>query len=130
MAQRNPGALFAQKSAEQEGGAARVGRLAFDAVGTPFGMYDAKFIAAVQEQWHTSLRNRSVAPGRVVIDFRLHDDGRITNLRVAEKNVDDLLSYLCEQSILAPAPFERWPKSMRESIGAPHRDVRFTFHYN
>ncbi len=128
-AQQNPGGIFAEKS-QQEGNTPRVGRLAFDAAGTPFGVYDAKFIAAVQEQWYTLLQNRNGKPGRVIVDFRLHDDGRITALRVAESSVDALLSYICEQAILKPAPYERWPKSMRETIGSAHRDVRFTFHYN
>ncbi len=128
-AQQNSGGIFTEKS-QQEGNAPRVGRLAFDAAGTPFGVYDAKFIAAVQEQWYRLLENRNGKPGRVIIDFRLHDDGRITDLRVAESSVDALLSYICEQAILKPAPYERWPKSMRETVGSSQRDVRFTFHYN
>ncbi len=128
-AEQKAGGIFTEKS-HQEGNAPRVGRLAFEAAGTPFGVYDAKFIAAVQEQWYTLLQNRNGKPGRVVVDFRLHDDGRITDLRVAETSVDALLSYICEQAILKPAPYERWPKTMRETVGAPQRDVRFTFHYN
>lgn len=127
--EQNPTGIFADKS-QQEGASPRVGRLAFDAAGTPFGVYDAKFIAAVQDRWYALLQNRNTAPGRVVVDFRLHDDGRITDLRVAESSVDGLLSFVCERAILIPAPYERWPKPMRETIGASHRDVRFTFHYN
>ena len=127
--QQNPPGIFTEKS-QQEGATPRAGRLAFDAAGTPFGVYDAKFIAAVQDRWYALLQNRNSTPGRVIVDFRLHDDGRVTDLRVAESNVDGLFSYFCERAIIVPAPYERWPKPMRETIGASHRDVRFTFHYN
>jgi hypothetical protein len=104
-----------------------------DAIGSPFGAYDAAIVAAIQERWYALLEERSYASdraGKVVLEFRLNYDGRVTDMKVAHNSVDEILCLLCQKSILDPAPFARWPSDMRRMAGGDFREVRFTFFYN
>jgi hypothetical protein len=105
----------------------------FDAIGTPFGEYDAEIIRAIQLHWYelgdAQPFNRAQT-GRVVLQFRLNYDGRITDMTVIESSVDDIMTYLCERAVQDPAPYARWPSQMRQMIGADYREVRFTFFYD
>jgi outer membrane biosynthesis protein TonB len=68
--------------------------------------------------------------GKVVVEFRLHPDGRITDLRMAENEMSDLLGLICAQAIREPAPYRPWPEEMRRDIPKEYRDVTFTFYYS
>jgi hypothetical protein len=128
---RNP-ALAGAKS-QQEGGVQKRARVAIDAKGSPFGNYDSVFIAIVQERWYNLLEdNRFMADrrGQVVLTFRLHYNGRITQMETEENTVGDVLGLLCQKAILDPAPFQPWPTVMRQQVGVDYRDVRFTFFYD
>lgn len=115
----------------QEGGAPNRGTLSLDVKGSPFGEYDAAFISAVERCWHLLLDDHqgSRRPGKVVVDFVLNSDGRITNLKVSSSEVGEIQSMLCQSAILNPAPYPRWPAQMRQTIGGV-REIRFTFYYN
>jgi outer membrane biosynthesis protein TonB len=104
-----------------------------DAKGTSFGAYDAAFIDAVSQHWRDLLDARNYAgegSGKVVLRFHLKYDGTISDLEVAETSVNTILTYLCQQAIHDPAPFERWPREMRLMIGSDSRPIQFTFFYN
>lgn len=104
-----------------------------DAIGSPFGAYDAAIVAAIQERWYGLLEERSYASdktGKVVLEFRLNYDGRVTDMKVAENTVDEILCLLCQKAIMDPSPFARWPSDMRRMANADFRDVKFTFYYN
>lgn len=100
---------------------------------TAIGDYDATLVDAVQQKWDSLildlLHGDANQPGKVVLEFRLHYDGRITNMKVNESDVGELLSLICQKAILDPAPFDRWPTEMRREIGGDFRDVKFTFYY-
>ncbi|MDQ6631662.1 MAG: hypothetical protein M3Y82_07870 [Verrucomicrobiota bacterium] len=115
----------------QEGGVANVAvDAAFDVKITSFGSYDAEFIEAVKQRWYALLAERNgTLPGRVALEFRLHSDGRITNMKVMENNVGEMLGLICQKAILDPSPFRRWPQEMRREINADFRDVTFSFYY-
>lgn len=119
---------------KQEGGVKRAAlESSLNVRATPFGAYDAAIIAAVQKRWYDLLDSRNFArelTGKVVLEFRLHYDGRVTDMRVVENTVDELLCLLCQKAILDPSPYERWPSDMRRMMGADFREVRFTFYYN
>lgn len=122
---------LAGQKLRQEGGVARRGTLSFDVKASDFGTYDAAFIAAVQKRWYdlldtTPFPQRS---GKVVLEFRLTYDGRITEMAVSDNEVGEILSLLCQRAVLDPAPYAEWPSDMRRKMGN-HRDVRFTFYYN
>ncbi len=130
--QRNP-ALAGQKTL-QDGGVPRRSHLSMvDAKGSPFGDYDRSFIAAVEQRWFQLLDNNQYMldrQGKVVLDFRLHYDGRISNLQTDANTVGEILGLLCQKAILDPAPFPKWPAAMRQAMREEYRDVKFTFHYD
>lgn len=129
--QQNP--MLAGRALEQDGGVERPGRVALDVKGSPFGDYDRAFINAVQDRWYQLLeKNKFMMDrrGRVVVDFRLAHDGRITNVKSSDNNVGELLGLLCQKAIMDPSPFQRWPIEMRRMVGAEYREVRFTFYYD
>jgi outer membrane biosynthesis protein TonB len=119
---------------KQEGGVKKYSlEMSPSAKATPFGSYDAAFIAAVQKRWFDILDARSYASdqtGKVIVEFRLYKDGRIMNLQVAETEVTDTLSWACQRAILDPAPYAPFPPDLRRLLGADYREVRFTFYYN
>jgi len=119
---------------KQDGGVARRANLAMvDARGTSFGAYDEAFIAAVSQRWYDLLDNiryDGYQPGKVVLQFHLNYDGRITEMKVAESTVGDMLSILCRKAVEDPAPYEKWPSEMRLKMGRDMRPIQFTFYYN
>jgi len=123
---------LAGQKAKVDGGAKARGRVSLDVKVTPFSSYDAAFIAAVQQRWYDLLDSSQFAQhsGKVVLEFRLSYDGRITDLKVSNNEVGEILSLLCQRAILDPAPYQRWPDDMRRMIGANFREVTFTFFYN
>jgi hypothetical protein len=133
LARRAPDQIPGEKM-KQAGGVARRANVSMvDARGTTFGAYDAAFIAAVADRWYALLdqvKYDGYRPGRVVLQFNLHHDGRITDLRVAESTVSDMLSLLCQKAVLDPAPYARWPREMRLMVGKDVRPIQFTFYYN
>ena len=118
---------------KQEGGVRHhLEMSSFDAKATPFGAYDYALIAAVQQRWYALLDQRDYAAdghGKVVINFVLHEDGRVSDVSIAASTVTDILGLICEKAISDPAPYQAWPSEMRATIGET-RNVQFTFYYN
>jgi len=125
---------LAGRKMKQDGGVRRLNTLStLDVKGSPFGEYDRAIIVAIQNRWFDLLDMRGFGhekSGRVVVEFRLHYDGRISMMNIADNTVDEMLSLLCQKAIMDPSPYARWPSDMRRMIGANYRDVRFTFYYN
>jgi len=114
----------------QEGGVRRIGEVALDARGSLFGAYDAALIASIQQSWYQAIGDKATPKGKAIIRFKLHPDGRVSDLKVEFSDVGEFFDYFCQRGILAPAPFPKWPADMRRQIEADFRDVRFTFFYN
>jgi hypothetical protein len=118
---------------QQEGGTPRRALVpAFDAKATPFGKYDAEFVRAVSQCWYDALDSHQFAQdrsGKVTLQFRLTYDGRITDMKVLENTVGEVLSLICQKAILDPAPYARWPSDMRQMVGEDFREMTFTFFY-
>ncbi len=126
--QRN---MLAGQKMKQDGGVQRRGHLSLDVVGSPFGAYDAAIIAAIQQRWYdlidsTQFPQRS---GKVVLEFRLSYDGRVTDMVMKDNEVGELLALLCQRAIMDPSPFGKWPDDMRRMVGKNYREVLFTFYY-
>lgn len=119
---------------KQDGGVKRTLSMAsLDAKATPFGTYDALLVEAVSQHWYTLLDRRdyaSDANGRVVLQFKLHTDGSVTEITVVENTVSSSLMLLCEMAIREPAKYTPWPDEMRKMIGESYRKIQFTFYYN
>lgn len=118
---------------KQEGGVRRRLEIAsLDAKATPFGAYDAALVEAISQRWFSLLDQRdfaSDARGKVVVQFVLHYDGRITDLSVAQNTVGEVLALICQKAILDPSPYASWPSDMRRLLGES-RNIQFTFYYN
>jgi hypothetical protein len=98
---------------------------------TGFGEYDAKLVAAITQRWYDLLDSQRFAldrTGKVVLHFRLHYDGTVTDMNVTQNSVGELLGYVCQEAVNDPAPFEKWPNEMRFKLG-DSQDIQFTFYY-
>jgi hypothetical protein len=126
MAQRG---MLGEKS-RQEGGVKRLKMdSSLDAMKTSYGDYDREFIDAVRTRWYQLLEDRSPGTGKVVVEFRLHPDGRVTDLSIVQNEMSDLFGLICAQAIREPSPYRPWPEEMRRDIPKDYRDVTFTFYY-
>jgi hypothetical protein len=116
----------------QSGGTISRGNVSFDVKMTPFGDYDREFISAVEQCWRLLLENHqgTQIAGKVVVDFRLSYDGRISDVMVQENTSSEIQAMLCKLAIVKPSPYPRWPPAMRRELGEKPREVRFTFYYN
>jgi outer membrane biosynthesis protein TonB len=134
LAQLQHASPTTNQKARQDGGVRQHNVVSsLDAIGSPFGAYDATIVAAIQNRWYDLLDERRYASdqsGRVVVEFRLNYDGRISDLKVVDSSVDEILSLLCQKAILDPSPYAKWPSDMRRKVDADYREVRFTFYYN
>jgi hypothetical protein len=119
---------------KQDGGVSRNKIVAsFDTKATPFGSYDAAFIEAVQSRWYALLDQISYnnyRSGHVLVEFRLHYDGKITDVRTSDSTVGDMLALLCQKAIVDPAPYDPWPTEMRRTMDKDYRDISFNFLYH
>ena len=125
-------AMIQGEKMKQDGGIKkRATIVGLDAKASPFGDYDARLIAAIQTRWNQILDQYYIpSVGQVVLTFNLWSDGKVTNVQVERRTVDELLSLKCERAVKEPAPYEPWPEKMRDEIGSDRRYVRFTFYYN
>jgi outer membrane biosynthesis protein TonB len=132
LARQQDNQLVGQKM-KQEGGVHRhLDTSLFDTAATPYGAYDRALIDAISQRWYALLDERSYAldnRGKVVLQFVLHPDGRVTDMTTSENNAGDVLGYICQKAVLDPAPFPAWPKEMRRMIGET-RPIQFTFYYD
>ena len=119
---------------KQDGGVDRRSLVpSLDTVGTPFGVYDAWFIAQVQQRWFYLLEENSYAynwAGHVKVSFRLYYDGRVTDFKFDENNSGDIQGLLCQKAILENVPYRQWPSDLRRMVDKDYRELRFTFYYN
>ncbi|MBC8324913.1 MAG: hypothetical protein H8E27_04740 [Verrucomicrobia subdivision 3 bacterium] len=118
-----------------DGGVQRKGPHALDVRLTGFGEYDARFIATIKAKWYKLLETRKLRyPGTVIVDFVLHADGRITDMKVRQNTITNtaasgIQEYCCRQSIRGSALFESWPDVMRRKLKTDSRNCRITFSY-
>jgi outer membrane biosynthesis protein TonB len=130
---RLPDNMLAGQKMKQEGGVRRKLEMSlFDTAASPLGQYDSTLISAIQTHWWALLDERNYAAesrGKVVVQFVLHPDGRVTDMSVSENTAGEVLGYICEKAIQDPAPFPVWPAEMRRMLGET-RQVQFTFYYD
>jgi len=101
-------------------------------VSGPWAKYDREFVAAVQGRWDAlvgGIRRDDYRAGTVVVAFKLHADGRITEMEVKTNSVSKVHGMLCQRAVLDPAPYEPWPREMRLMVGWDYRHITFTFDY-
>jgi hypothetical protein len=130
---RQPDNRLAGQKMRQEGGVQRKLNISlFDAAASPFGAYDKYLIYAIQRRWYDLLDERNYAAesrGKVVLNFVMHPDGRVTDMTMSDNTAGEVLGYICQKAVLDPAPYEAWPNEMRRMIGE-NRPIQFTFYYD
>jgi hypothetical protein len=101
-----------------------------DVKGTPAGDYMQRMSDAVQSRWNKLLEDQSAdVTGKVVLNFKLHPDGRVTDMKMVQNEVTDLQEATCERAVMDPAPYEKWSREMRLSLPTDSYDITFTFYY-
>ena len=98
---------------------------------TGFAEYDARFYETVCQRWWDLLDSQQFArdrSGKVILQFRLNYDGTISDMKVVENGVGDLLGYVCQKAVLDPAPFASFPSDMRRKLG-DSTSIQFAFYY-
>jgi hypothetical protein len=132
MARQQDRRLPSQKM-NQEGGVKRHLEIAsLDAKATPFGAYDAALVEAISQCWFNLLEAQGYAAdyrGKVVLQFQLHQNGRITDLSIAANTAGKVAGLICQTAIDKPNPYPPFPSDMRRVVGET-RNIQFTFYYN
>ena len=131
-------ARLVQEPMKQDGGGKKKssGSESLDVAAMPFGEYDERVIAAIEQNWYDLLDEQKVSRshiGKVIVTFRLNPDGRVTQVNTSVNEVGAIMGALCNRAVINAAGkegFGAWPSDMRRMVNAEFRLVRFTFHYN
>ena len=115
--------------------ARRKGKLAIECRLHPFGIYVQKMLKSIEQQWLLLLSTsygyirKMPTPQTFVYRFELNSNGKITDLKLDNHPLEDLLAAeLCRQAIASRAPFGEWTKEMIQDFG--HTDqVTIKFEY-
>jgi hypothetical protein len=119
------------EKSRQTGGVPRVSsQSSLDVKGTPIGDYLGQMADAVQQRWDQLLKDQTADTyGKVVLQFRLHPDGKVSDIKLVRNEVSDLLETTCEQALRDPAPYQKWPREMRLLVPTDYYEITFTFYY-
>jgi hypothetical protein len=101
----------------------------------PFKEYDEAIISTVENRWDRLFDIDGVHPivprfGKVVVSFRLHSDGKVSDLKETENSSGNREGLMCQSAILNSAPFPKWPSDLRVVLAKDYREVTFVFYYN
>lgn len=109
-----------------QGGATDPGStIQFDTKGVEFGPWLRRFVAEVKRNWFIPQAAMTFR-GRVVLQFNIHKDGRITDLVVASPSSIDAFNRSAYNAILGSNPVEPLPPEYPEPMAA----FTVTFFYN
>ena len=109
-----------------QGGASDPGAtIQFDTKGIDFGPWIRRFVARVKRNWFIPQAAMTFR-GRVVIQFNIHKDGRITDVVVAGPSSIDAFNRSAFNAILGSNPVEPLPPEYPDPVAA----FTVTFFYN
>jgi hypothetical protein len=113
-----------------EGSARRRGSLSIDATFSEFGEYEQQFYAAIQTGWYQEIEffQPIDTATRVVIQFTLHADGRVTDVKTVQSTASKVATFICETAISKRSPFRPWTKEMVQVFGQ-ERTLNVAFYY-
>jgi TonB family protein len=120
-----------QKYVEKEqfnnpnGGLQDLGPLQFDTKGVEFGPWIRRFIAQVRRNWFVPYAAMSMS-GRVVLQFNVHKDGRITDLTVVRPSGIDSFNTSAANALAGSNPTEPLPPEYPDDKAF----FTVTFYYN
>ena len=110
-----------------QGGATDPGQaIQFDTRGIDFGPWIRRFIAQVRRNWFIP-QAAMVDRGHVVLQFTVHRNGRITDLRVVKPSHNPAFNNAAYNAIAGSNPLEPLPPDYPEDVISP---FTVTFYYN
>ena len=110
-----------------QGGANDPGQaIQFDTRGIDFGPWIRRFIAQVRRNWFIP-QAAMVDRGHVVLQFTVHRNGRITDLRVVQPSHNAAFNNAAYNAIAGSNPLEPLPPEYPEDVISP---FTVTFYYN
>ncbi|GBL24616.1 hypothetical protein EMGBS6_14010 [Opitutia bacterium] len=113
-------------------GVNRAGSIAVDARFSNYGDYTQRMLEAIQSSWWSIIersRFESVSRGNVIVRFRLHRDGTVTDARVLSTEVTRVMTLACKDAVMAPAPYDIWRADMVAMFGESDTvTINFIYH--
>lgn len=112
-------------------GVSRAGAIAIDARFSSYGDYSQRMLEAIQGSWWGIIERShfdDFAAGYVVVRFRIHRDGTVTDAEVVSSTVPALAGLACKDAVTLPAPYDTWRADMVAMLGEDET-VTITFHY-
>jgi outer membrane biosynthesis protein TonB len=113
-------------------GVNRAGTIAIDARFSNYGDYTQRMLEAIQSSWWSIIersRFESVSRGNVIVRFRLHRDGTVTDARVLSSEVTRVMTLACKDAVMAPAPYDIWRADMVAMYGESDTvTINFIYH--
>ena len=98
----------------------------FDTRGIEFGPWIRRFVAKVKRNWLIP-QAAMVDRGHVVLQFTIHRDGRITDLRVVQPSHNGAFNRAAFNAINNSSPLEPLPQDYPDAVISP---FTVTFYYN
>ena len=101
-------------------GVNRAGTIAIDARFSNYGDYTQRMLEAIQSSWWSIIersRFEGVSRGNVIVRFRLHRDGTVTDTQVLGSEVTRVMTLACKDAVMAPAPYDIWRADMVAMYG-------------
>lgn len=101
-------------------GVNQAGMVAVDARFSNYGDYAQRMSEAIQSTWWDILfraRIPNYETGTVLVRFKLHRDGAVTDLTVMQTSVPTMQTFACKDAISACAPFDVWRPDMVALFG-------------
>lgn len=121
--------LVGEKS-KMDGGVTKQGKSSLDVLRTAFGAYGEHMFFAMEGKWKLLADQRSPIPvGTVVVSFRVHQSGRISDVRTDSTEVNDLHTAICQMAVRDPSPYPRWPTALLKRYPLGYHDITVTFRY-
>ena len=113
-------------------GVNRAGTIAVDARFSNYGDYTQRMLEAIQSSWWSIIersRFESVTRGNVIVRFRLHRDGTVTDAKVLSTEVARVMTLACKDAVMAPAPYDIWRADMVAMYGESDTvTINFIYH--
>ena len=110
--------------------ASRRGTISLDATFSQFGEYEQQFYAAVQAGWYEEINFHQPidTSARVVVQFRIHADGTIDEVKVLDSTATKIATLICQTALTKRSPLRPWTKEMVKVFGQ-ERVMEVTFLY-
>ncbi len=113
-------------------GVNRAGSIAVDARFSNYGDYTQRMMEAIQSSWWSIIersRFEGVSRGNVIVRFRLHRDGTVTDTEVLGTEVTRVMTLACKDAVMAPAPYDIWRADMVAMYGESDTvTINFIYH--